>query len=350
MSVGSVSTSTLSSILQNTVTRLQSQMTTASTESSTGLLADIGQTLGANTGQDISMHQQMADLSAISSSNSLVTTQLDTASNALTSLQSSAQSVLSQLIEASSSSSGSTGATSLQQTVSAALSTFTSTMNSEVGGQYVFGGINSSVAPIASYSSGSAAETAVENAFQATFGMSITSSSVSTISGSAMTSFLTNQFAALFTGSNWTSTWSSASDTAQTSRIGANQTVTTSVTANQSGFQDMAQALTMVSALGGLNLSSDAYSALISQAQSVMTDANNGLTETGAAVGTMQNRVSEANSAITLQQNVLTTQINNKETVDSYAVATQVTNLSTQLQTAYSLTAQIHKLSLVNFL
>jgi flagellar hook-associated protein 3 FlgL len=106
----------------------------------------------------------------------------------------------------------------------------------------------------------------------------------------------------------------------------------------------------MVSAFGGLNLSKDAYSALLSQAQSAITSANNGLIETGAAVGTMQNQVTQADSAITLQKNVLTTRIDSEETVSSYDVATQVSNLSTQLQTAYSLTAQIAKLSLVKFL
>ena len=84
MSVNSVSSSTLSSILQNTVSRLQSQMTTTrDARSSTGLLADIGLTLGAQSGQDIALHQQMADLTAISSSNAVVTAQLGTASNAL---------------------------------------------------------------------------------------------------------------------------------------------------------------------------------------------------------------------------------------------------------------------------
>src|SRR5208283_5655792 len=102
MPVNSISSSTISSILQNTVTRLQSQMTTAESESSTGAVADIGLTLGANAGQDVAMHQQMADLSAISGSNAIVSAQLDTASNALTSLQTSAQSVLGQLIEATS--------------------------------------------------------------------------------------------------------------------------------------------------------------------------------------------------------------------------------------------------------
>jgi flagellar hook-associated protein 3 FlgL len=83
MSVNSISSSTVSSILQNTVTRLQSQLTTTSSESSTGLLADIGLTLGANAGQDVELHQQMADLTALTNSNAVVTAQLGLGSAAL---------------------------------------------------------------------------------------------------------------------------------------------------------------------------------------------------------------------------------------------------------------------------
>ena len=206
--------------------------------------------------------------------------------------------------------------------------------------------------PIAAYAQTppSAAQNAVNSAFQSFFGFPATSPNVNSITGAQMQSFLSNQFAALFGGTSWTSSWSSASDTATTSRIGPDQTIATSVSANNPAFQDMAQALAMVGAFGGLNLSGDAYSALMSTAQSVMNGASNGLITVSATVGAMQNQVSEADSAITLQQNVLTTQIDNIESVNAYKVATQVSNLSTQLQTAYSLTAQIQKLSLVNFL
>jgi flagellar hook-associated protein 3 FlgL len=352
MSVNSVSSSTLSSILQNNVSRLQSQITTTETENSTGLLADIGLTLGSQSGQDIALHQQMADLTAISSSNAVVITQLDSASSALTSLQGAASTMLVSLVEGQSGTPGGTAATALQQQASAALQSFSALANASVGGVYVFGGINSGEAPIATYAQtpASAAQSAVDAAFQATFGFSTTSPNVNTITSSQMQGFLDNQFAALFSGANWSSTWSSASDTPTSNRIAANETVATSVSANQPGFQKMAQALTMVSEFGGLNLSADAYSTLMTTAQSVLNGANNGLIATGAAVGTMQNEVSEASSAVTLQQNVLTTQTNANEAVNAYDVASQVNNLSTQLQTAYSLTAQIHKLSLVSFL
>jgi flagellar hook-associated protein 3 FlgL len=352
MTVASISSATVSSILQNTVTRLQQQLTVASSESSTGVLADIGQTLGADAGADVVLHQQMADLNAIQTSNAVVTAQLSTASDALASLQSAAASLLSQVIEGQSVTSGSTGAVAIQQAASAALENFATTMNASESGVSVFGGINTGTAPIAAYAQtpASAAQTAVENAFQSAFGFSIDSASVGSITGAQMTAFLNGPFAALFSGANWTSAWSSASDTAVSNRIGANQTVTTSITANQPAFQHLAQGLTMISAFAGLDLSTGAYTSLMSTAQSVMSTANNQLIEANAAVGTMQNQVNQANSAIGLQQNVLNTRIDANEAVNSYDVASQVSNLTTQLQTAYSLTAQIHKLSLVNFL
>lgn len=352
MSISSVSTNTLSSGLQQTVARLQSQLNTVSTESSSGTLADIGLTLGAQSGQDIALHQQLDELNAISGSNANVTAQLTTASNALTSLQSSASSMLQQFITGQSSPPGSTGAVGIAQAAASALQSFGVTANTETGGAYVFGGVNTGVAPIAAYAQTppGAAQLAVDSAFQTAFGMSPTDPNVSTISASAMTSFLDTQFHDLFSGSNWTSNWSSASSTPQTSRIAANETVTSSVSANQPAFQQMAEALTMVSEFGGANLNSSAYSALLTKAQSVMNQANTGLIETTAAVGVMQNRLTAATSSIGLQVNVLTTQIGANENVNSYDVTSQVTNLTNQLQVAYSLTAQIHKLSLVNFL
>jgi flagellar hook-associated protein 3 FlgL len=200
MPVNSISSSTLSAILQNTVGRLQSQLATATSESSTGVLADIGLTLGSESGQDVALHQQMAELAAIASSNAVVTAQLSGASGALTGLQSTTQSMLAQIIGGQNASPGSTGATAIRQAAAGALASFASLANTAVGDTYVFGGVNSGVAPIASYAQAptSAAQTAVDNAFQATFGFSTSSPSVSTISGAAMTSFLSTQFSALF--------------------------------------------------------------------------------------------------------------------------------------------------------
>jgi flagellar hook-associated protein 3 FlgL len=357
MPVNSVSSATLSGILQNAVTRMQVQMTTLQTESTTGRLADIGLSLGAGSGQVIALHQQYAELDALTTSNALVSTQLDTAYLAATNMQKSATDVLSQVLTTMGKTPASQGALALQKTAKGALEGFVAQANTAVGGVYVFGGINTGVAPFADYTDTGAAQQTVKDAFFNTFGFSVTdSANVNAISAADMTDFLEDQFAAVFSdangdpGADWTASWSSANSTAVNNRIGFNLTQDTSITANDKAFRTMAQGLAMLTEFSNINLNDSTYSAMLSSAQKVMQSASDDFIERTAALGVMQQAMDRANSQISLHQDVLTKQINAKEAVDPYKVASEVTALTNQLQVAYSLTAQLHKLSLVNFL
>ena len=48
---------------------------------------------------------------------------------------------------------------------------------------------------------------------------------------------------------------------------------------------------------------------------------------------------------MSVQMNVLSTQIGNLEDVNPYQASTQVTDLQTQIETAYELTSQLSQLS-----
>ena len=134
--------------------------------------------------------------------------------------------------------SGNSGA-SLQNMGQSALQSLIASANTTSGDQYVFGGINSAVAPMADYYSTptSAAKTAIDQAFQTTFGVLPTDPAAANISASAMQSFLSGPFAALFQGASWSADWSSASSVNTSAEIAPGQTVTTSTNANQPGFQ-----------------------------------------------------------------------------------------------------------------
>ena len=95
---------------------------------------------------------------------------LSTAQNALSAIQSSAQTTLNDL--ATWTPSANSGA-SLQNMGQSALQSLIASTNATSGDQYVFGGINSAVAPMADYYSTptSAAKTAIDQAFQTTFGV-----------------------------------------------------------------------------------------------------------------------------------------------------------------------------------
>jgi flagellar hook-associated protein 3 FlgL len=343
-----ISTTSITAALRQSVLTLQSELSNASTEVSTGDYADIGLTLGSQTGQSVSLQSQNALLQTITTSNSVAGSRLSTTQTVLSSLQSAAQDMLNSLIESSGSSSGASTTASTAQTD---LQTLTSGLNTTQDGSYIFAGTNTATAPITDYFGTSAAnKSAVDSAFASAFGFSQSSSSVSSITGSQMQSFLSGSFGSLFQGSSWSSDWSSASDTPLTTQISTQTTVNTSVSANQAPFQQLAQAYTMLGELGNANLSSDAYQAVSTQAQSLLTSAISGLTDLQSSVGSVQSSVTSANTTMSLQMNILTTQVSNLESVNPYDAATRVSDLQTQIETAYSLTSQLHNLSLVNYL
>lgn len=343
-----ISSNSLSSVLQQAILTAQSNLANAQQEVSTGTYADIGLQLGETTGQDLSLRADSSLMQSIADSNNVASTRLSSTQTVLGDMQTTAQNFLNSLLATT----GTSGASSLQAVAQSSLQSLISGLNTSLSGQYIFGGINSGTTPITDYyaSSSSPNQAAVNTAFSNAFGFSQTSSSVSSITGTQMQSFLNTQFPTLFQGANWSSDWSTASNTTLTSQISESQSASTSVSANQSAFQDLVQAYTMVANLGTQNLSTSALSAVTTTATALVQKGITGLINSQTDLGLVQSNISTANDQMSVQMNILTTQINNLESVDPYQAATQVTDLQTQIETAYSLTAQLSKLSLVNYI
>ena len=187
-------------------------------------------------------------------------------------------------------------------------------------------------------------------AFQTQFGVLPTDPGASAITASDMQSFLDGPFAQQFSGADWTTNWSSASSTNTTAEIAPGQTIETSTNANQSGFQDLAEGYAMLAAFGGSNLSASAMQTVASTAMSLISQGNSALVNTELQLGSAQAQVTQANSDMSSQMTVLKTQIGDLDNVDANTVATQLNSLTTQIETAYQITAQLQKLSLAQYL
>jgi flagellar hook-associated protein 3 FlgL len=170
MSANFVSSQALATSLVLPVMQAQSSLTTAMTEESTGQYADLGLQLGEQSGYELSLKEEVGQLQTLTSNNSIVSTSLSTAQSALSAISSSAQTTLNDL--AAWTPSANSGA-SLQNMGQSALQSLIASANATSGDQYVFGGINSAVAPMADYYStpASAAKTAIDQAFETTFGV-----------------------------------------------------------------------------------------------------------------------------------------------------------------------------------
>ena len=344
-----ISSQSLTAPMRTSILQAQSALAQAQTEISSGAPADLGLTLGANTGHVLSLRSDIDALGTYTQTNALATARLSATATALTSMMTSAQSLSAALVTAQTAG-GTT--TSLATTAQAALQGLIGQLNTTAGGQSVFGGINTGATAVSDYFSTttSSAKSAVDSAFQKAFGFNQTSSSASTISGSAMQSFLDTQFSSLFSKSGWQSTWSSASSQTISSTIAPSQSTTTSVSANQGSFQTIAQAYTMLSEFMGSNMSADAKSAVVATASKLMSTGIASLTDVQAGVGVAQASISAADTQNSAQTSVLQTNASDLDSVDTYALSSRVTTLQTQLEATYQLTSRLQQLSLVNYL
>jgi flagellar hook-associated protein 3 FlgL len=345
----SISTQYLWSSLQSSVANLQSQLATAQTESTTGEYADLGLHLGVQSGEEISLQNENGVLQDLTTNNALVTTRISTATTALDTLSTDAQNTLNSLTEYD----PETGEGSMLQTLGAnGLQSLISTSNTSVDGQYVFGGINSGSPPMTNYfDPPAAAQTAIQSAFTSYLSGLSPPATAQTVTAAQMQTFLSSSaFTSQFQGAAWSSNWSSASSVNISSDISPTETIDTSTNANQPAFQELAQAYSMLNEFTGTSINSSAMQSVVNSASSLIGQAMTSLTSTEATLGSAQARVTDANDNMSAQMNILQTQIDSLDSVNAYQTATQVDSLSTQIQTAYSLTAQLQQLSLVKYL
>ncbi len=165
-----------------------------------------------------------------------------------------------------------------------------------------------------------------------------------------MQTFLDGAFSTLFDDPAWSGSWSNASSQNVRSRISTTEMATTGTNANDEAFRKLAKVFTMVADLGIENLNDEAARAVVDTAMATVGEAIGSLTTIQANLGTAQDQVARSSERLSLQVDILNTQINALESVDPYEAATRVNSLLTQIETSYALTGRIHALTLLNYL
>lgn len=344
-----ISTSSISAATRLSLMKVQQQLAESQQEVTTGRFADVGRTLGFQTGQTISLRQEHTRLNTIIETNTTVSSRLDATQAALKNLVSNGQSFVDQLLA---SRNGGSSASVIKQVAESGLQSFVDTMNTSFAGAYLFSGVNTDVKPITDYSASppSASNAGVANAFLTAFGITQSDPTAQNITAPAMQAFLDTPFSDLFADPSWITDWSSASNQNVRNRISTNELIETSVNANDDAFRKLAKAYTMVADLGVENLNRNAFEAVVNQA---MTDASGAIQEIStlqSGLGVAQQRVSDASDRMTVQMDIMAKHITSLEAVDPNEAATKVNELLNQVETSYALTAKIMGLSILNYL
>lgn len=349
MKTSFVSNLSVQNAMRQTVARAQKELLQLQEETVTGRHADIGSVLGAKTARTLNLHRDLQRMDALKSTNALTTQRLAASQEALGVMSDAANAALEALIALS----GTSSATQLnlaKESMGNALSIFTSAANTSFSGEYLFAGINSDVMPVTDYqsSAGSPAKTAFDTAY-ATFMTANGFTSPDEITPAAMATFI-GDLEASFLGADWGTNWSSASDQNMTSRISTSEVVQSSTNANTEGMRKMALGAVIGYELLNLGLSEDTRKAVSDAAINYIGESISGIDADRSRLGISEARVKQSNTSLEAQIVILTTSIGDMESIDTYEAATRVTTLETQLSLAYTLTARIQNLSLINYL
>ncbi|MDP3895215.1 MAG: flagellar hook-associated family protein [Mesorhizobium sp.] len=347
MKASYVSSQAITQALRYSMSRMQSELVVAQKEVATGRVADPGLTLGARTGQSVSLARDVARLAVLADSNALVASRLSSTQDALSQLSDRAEELRATLTAAVS---GSSGPAVARADAKAMMETLTAILNTSINGEHLFAGTNTDVQPLADFADpASPNRVAFDQAFLTTFGFSQDDPAAAGITPAAMESFLTNVVEPQFLGSGWTTNWSSATDDPIVSRIALNETAQTSVSANISGVRKLAMAAAITSLVGG-TLNSGATASIVSRALALVAEGIAEISDQKAKTGLAENRVANATARITMQGDIFESTIQDMEGVDPYEASTRVSALITQIETSYTLTARIQGLSLLRFL
>lgn len=349
MKTTAVSTQAIANATRLSLVKLQSELARGSQELSSGRHADVGLAIGARAGRSVELRTELARIGTILDTNGLVASRLDTVQAGLGNVRGSAEEFFGTLI-ALRDNPASLGVATQQASVN--LRALIGTLNVNLAGQYLFAGINTDVAPLMDYhADGAPGRAAAQGAFAAHFGFAPTDPAAAALTRADIESFAETTFAALFDDPSWGALFSTASDRPIESRISTNETLASSVSANERAVRDLFMAYAFLGdVVQGSALPADAVQASIERAISLVGDALPQISALQARIGVVQNRVADASERMTIQRDILTRQITGLENVDPFETATRVNALMSQIEVSYSVTARIRAMSLIRYL
>ena len=97
-------------------------------------------------------------------------------------------------------------------------------------------------------------------------------------------------------------------------------------------------------------LSAETRDVVIGKAIEILSTAVSGIIDVQAEIGTSHAKAESANERMDLQKSIFEERIGKLEAVDPAEAKVRVDQLVTQIQSSYSLTAQLKQLSLINYI
>ena len=340
-----ISTRLLSQIPRMSIAEGQKQLAEAQRDATTGRHADLGLTLGARVGSAVTLRLELDAVTSDIERAEQAGLRAGVTQASLSALSDLAKGFQSMLGGARTAHDGMRlAAVSARSSLDAMQTTLATTYD----GQYVFGGLMNQSVPLVPYGSGP--RQAVIDAFTANFGFPPSDPAAAALSMGDIETFLDGPFSGLFSDPAWAAVWSDASDETPAFRLGSGGVIDLEASANRPFARKMAEALSMVEALGQGSIGKDAFRVVADRALARISEAQLQIGSEQARIGTGEKRLKLASESLDASKAKLQSAVQALEGVDAYEAATRVNLLMTQLETSYALTGRINRLSLLSYI
>lgn len=347
---------------QRNLARLQSELAVLTAEMSSGRKADPARALGVGASLLYKLYGDVQQGEAIRNSTSLAGQRLKAAQEALTSVGGLMDQMAPEILKIDALKGN--GYTIIASNAREVMGSMTDLLNSHWDGQNLFGGTDSSRPPL-SPSSGllawaqnqlDAAVTAAGGPLDATQATALIGQFDALFANVQRDNTgLTSFYGLVYQSTSRTDLAGSTdpeSDAPSLIRIGAGETLSYNVRADNAAFKDAFKSLAILSMLDApsTELSEEAKTALLDQAGLLMNGARAKLTVVAGVLGGKQDRLDKVGEIQERAVAAATAQINDLEGADYYTVSDRINTLRIQLEATYSITAKLSELSLVNYL
>lgn len=350
-----ISTMQMNQFNRLNISRISQDLQTAGQEVASGRKADIYADLGARATSTLKLRNKDAQSQAYIASNGVLEHKLDAMLLSIDGVRAQAQSVLD--LALANVSVPSNGAHVLQMQAAAAIESIVSALNTTYQGEHLFAGTASDQPPMTRWDvvnpdTGVSPEQLIAGLVAAPPADAASAQAmiddIADVFNSANGSAAQNYEGTFFSGTPLLD-GGGVPNARVVSHIGPGQTHPTGVQANDEPFREMLRGLAMLATTDVTQITDDAaYKAWMEEASVALSSGLTGALDVSAAVGFSQQVVETASERLSDMSIVQQRLIGEYENVDPYEAVTRMTNLETQLQASYEVSARLMRLSFMN--
>lgn len=345
--------STLASHLQlnSSIRSLQSQLMDAQKEISTGRKADLVAALRDRAAEDVDLRNALNDVTEFKGTTDIVASRMDTMQAALGGVRD----IAGQMRSTALTSRDSVSRRYLQEAASTALDRVNSFLNAEVAGRTLFSGNRTDLAPMQATTAVNAAtglspQQAVSQVIANLGPITDAASALALANGPDGISSIFND-ANSNPNLNYSATfYNGASAGSVTARLDNGYQIDYGVRADDPAFRELQQGLHMLASVPFGSIPDDAYAAWQDEAVKHINAGFQGAIDVSAELGFKQSVVADALTRHDATIAQLNNQVANLEAADPYEASLRLSQLQTQLEATFSITARMNELSLTKFL